>query len=63
MHSVMQAAVAAEHVRDMMYQAAQDRQADEARRARRNRRLRRNGLTASSHAARTSSATTQCCPE
>ncbi len=64
MHSVIQSAVAAEHVKDMLDHAAQDSRAREARRNRPGRRWRRHaGVAASSGAGRRGAAATECCPD
>jgi hypothetical protein len=63
-HSVIQGAVAAEHVKDMLGHAAQDSRAREARRNRPGRRWWRHaGMAASSGADRRGPAATQCCPD
>ncbi len=64
MHSVIQGAVAAEHVKDMLDHAAQDSRAREARRNRPGRRWGRHArMTASSGADRRAPAATQCCSD
>ena len=64
MHPVIQSAVAAQHVKDMLDQAAEDSRAREARRSRPGRRWRRHaGVAAMSGAAHRGAAATQCCPD
>ena len=79
MHPVIQSAVAAQHVKDMLDQAAEDSRVREARRSRPGRRWRRHaGVAATSVAATPVAATpvaamagaahrgaaaTQCCPD
>jgi hypothetical protein len=61
---VIQSAVAAQHVKDMLDHAAEDGRAREARRNRPGRRWRRHAaVAASSGAARPAPAATQCCPD
>ena len=61
MHPVIQSAVAAQHVKDMLDHAAEDGRAREARRARRSRRGRHHAvLGAQSRATRRDLAPTQC---
>jgi hypothetical protein len=60
-HPVIQSAVAAQHVKDMLDHAAEDSRIREARRARPSRRQRRQaGAAASSSAARRGPAPTPC---
>ncbi len=64
MHPVIQSAVAAQHVKDMLDHAAEDNRARAARRARPGRRWRRHAaMAAPSGAARRGPAPTQCCAE
>ena len=60
MHSAIGAAVAAQHVKDMLDQAAQDRRATAARRARRARPARRPGSAAPAPAAGHGTTTVPC---
>jgi hypothetical protein len=61
---MIQSAVAAQHVKDMLDHAAEESRVREARRNRPSRRWRRsNGLAVSSRATRRDPATSQCCPE
>jgi hypothetical protein len=63
-HPVIQSAVAAQHVKDMLDHAAEDSRAREARRARPGRRWRRHaGAAATSGTARRTPAPTQCCAD
>ena len=64
MHSLIQSAVAAQHVKDMLDHAAEDGRAREARRARKARRLGRHaGRGAQSRAVRRDPAPAQCAAE
>jgi hypothetical protein len=61
---MIQSAVAAQHVKDMLDHAAEESRVREARRNRPSRRWGRHaGLAASSRATRRDPATSQCCPE
>jgi hypothetical protein len=63
-HPVIQSAVAAQHVKDMLDHAAEDNRARAARRARPGRRWGRHAaMEAPSGAARRGPAPTQCCAE
>ena len=64
MHPVIQSAVAAQHVKDMLDHAAEDNRARAARRARPGRHWRRHADQAAlARAARRDPAPTQCCAE
>ena len=64
MHPLIQSAVGAQHVKDMLDRAAEDSRAREARRSRPGRRWRRHaGVAATSGAAHRGAAATQCCPD
>lgn len=64
MHPVIQSAVAAQHVKDMLDHAAEDGRAREARRVRRGRHARRHAVVgAQSLATRRDPAPAQCAAE
>ena len=64
MHPVIQSAVAAQHVKDMLDHAAEDGRAREARRSRRGRRGRRHAVVGTqSLATRRDPAPAQCAAE
>ena len=69
MHPVIQSAVAAQHVKDMLDRAAEDSRVREARRSRPGRRWRRHAAVAATSVAATNgavhrgAAATQCCPD